>query len=288
MIGHGRGTGGITFLNALFTGTGSAAGIDLDATATVELSPASGPPVVNAEPGSDTELVRATVVASLQRWAPAEAYSVRVRIDSRIPVAKGLKSSSGVGVAVARATSDALRRPVASEVAARLVADVGQRIGLSATGAFDDCLAAAEPGVHVTDNRRRQSVRSDPVDAQWSVVLAIPPGVHRPSAEYREAFQRDPASAAAAEDAARRGDFRAAMRRNSDLVERAMGYDYGPVRRRLDDAGAIASGVSGMGPALAVVVPPSAEAEARTILATLTDEVRTARFATAATPRGGP
>ena len=51
------------------------------------------------------------------------------------------------------------------------------------------------------------------------------------------------------------GDWVKAMRLNTELVERAMGYSYRDLRDRLKDRGAIASGVSGVGPTLAAIAP---------------------------------
>lgn len=289
MIGSGSGASAITFLNALFTGTGAAAGVDLQARATLRLAEASQPVVQVSPEGSDTSLARATLSACLRAWRPTEMFDARLTVQSQIPVAKGLKSSSGVGVAIARAAAEAVGRRVSSEEVATLAANVAQEIGLSATGAFDDCLAAAEPGVHVTDNAARRRLRTDPVSDSWSVVLAIPGGEHRRSTEYRSAFQAAAARAGAAESAVRAGEFWEAMRRNSELVEELMGYDYAELRGRLASAGALAVGVSGMGPALAAVVPREAARAARDALDTLLGTVITAPFTatTTSTERGG-
>jgi shikimate kinase len=47
------------------------------------------------------------------------------------------------------------------------------------------------------------------------------------------------------------------MRRNTELVESVVGYPYAELRDRLRRAGALASGVSGMGPALASIAEAS-------------------------------
>lgn len=254
MRGVGHASSAITFLNALATGIGSAAGIGLPTTATVELEPVHGPLELAPDRSCDSALVRGVLRASLARWGPGRAFRVRAAVDSEIPIARGLKSSSSVSGAVARAVADALGVYVPSTEVARLSADVSQEIGLSATGAFDDALAALEPGVHVTDNGRRLWLRTDAVDPTWQVVLWIPNEPHLPSPTYREAFQRLRAEAGPAEAAARRGDPLAAMSANSEIVERAVGYSYATMRRQLAEAGALASSVSGMGPALAAVV----------------------------------
>lgn len=254
MKGVGHASGAITFLNALATGIGSAAGIGLPTTATVALEAARGRNELLPDHTCDSALVRATLDAALAAWGPGRSFRVRASVDSEIPLSRGLKSSSAVSGAVARAVADALGVYVPSTEIARLSADVSQRIGLSATGAFDDALAALEPGVHVTDNAKRLRLRTDAVDPTWQVLLWIPTEPHLPSPTYREQFRMLRAEAASAERAARQGDPLVAMAANTLIVERAVGYDYAAMRRALAEAGALSSGVSGMGPTLAVIV----------------------------------
>jgi len=59
-----------------------------------------------------------------------------------------------------------------------------------------------------------------------------------------------------AADLARSGEYLAALRANTELVEQVIGYEYGPVRAELARRGALGSGVSGIGPTLAAIVPP--------------------------------
>jgi len=256
MKGTGRANGAITFVNALATGTGSAAGISLAVEAALELEPTSGPTTLAVAAESDSTLVRSTFQAAMHQWSPARTWTARLRIRSEVPPARGLKSSSAVSGAVARAVAAALHILVTNEEVGRLSADVSQSIGLSATGAFDDALATLEPGVHVTDNAARRRLRTDSLDPSWQVVLWIPRHSHLPSPVYRDRFQADPDAGRAAERAALRGDPLAAMNANTGLVERIVGYDYANLRSDLARRGALGSGVSGFGPALAIVTPP--------------------------------
>ena len=47
------------------------------------------------------------------------------------------------------------------------------------------------------------------------------------------------------------------MELNTELVERVMGYRYRRLRDRMHERGAVASGVSGVGPTLAAIAPRS-------------------------------
>jgi shikimate kinase len=252
MKGRGRGAAAVSFLNALFNGDGSAAGIELFARAEVELTPGS------REEASDRlapSLAEATAAAALEAWSE-EPWTVRLEIRSEIPPSAGLKSSSAVATAVEHAVLDALGRSVDPVEVARLGARVARARGFSATGAFDDALASVLPGIHVTDNLDTRRLHESSAPTGVEVVLWVPRHAHGPSPLYRAQFRALAGSADRARLAALRGDWPEAMSRNSELVERAMGYDYESVRTAATKAGALATGVSGMGPAIALVAEP--------------------------------
>jgi shikimate kinase len=258
--GVGVATGAITLINALSTGIGCAVAITLPVRAEIDLRPNGGTGAhrIQLDRGSESELVRETISTGLSRFAPGQSFSGELRIDSRVPAGKGLKSSSAVGGAVLRSIAGALRRPRPADELARLAADVAQEIGLSATGAYDDCLAALRGGLAFTDNANRTSLRTAPFDYDLRVVLWFPSGSHPPSAALHDRFRTEVAAGRVVVEAARAGRWAEAMALNTELVERVMGYDYRAIRTELSRLGAVMCGVSGMGPALAALVPPSA------------------------------
>jgi shikimate kinase len=257
MRGVGSATGAITFANALFTGIGAAAAIDLRATAVVELEPVdrSGTARFAADPDCDTPLARATVARACREFARSQSFHVHLSVNSSIPPAKGLKSSSAVSVAIARAVANALEVRAPSDAVARLSANVSQSIGLSATGAFDDAMAAADGGIVVTENSSRTVLRQAPAPAEWAVILWTGSGVHAPSPEWSDRFQSAAVQGEVAVEAARRGEWIAAMDANTRIVESLTGYHLTQWRDQLRRLGALTSGVSGLGPALATIVP---------------------------------
>jgi shikimate kinase len=285
MRGIGHATGAITFVNALGTGVGSAAGIALPVEATLELEPVRAEPSTAIGSEGDSPLVRAMLARALESWAPQRTWRSALQIRSEIPAARGLKSSSAVTGAVGRAVASALHLLVTNDEIARLSADVSQGIGLSATGAFDDALATLEPGIHVTENPTRRRVRTDTIDPSWQVILWIPRQPHLPSPVYREQFRRLAGDAALAEKAARAGDPLRAMALNTEVVEHAVGYDYAGLRESLRRHGALGSGVSGLGPSLAVVLPPERIAPVLRALPPGEGDVLVTRFATGLTER---
>lgn len=265
MKGSGAAGAAITFVTAMPTGTGSAAGLELAARATVEMEPASTYRAT-LDAKSDSPLARAILTRAVREWAPSPDLRLEARVVSPIPAGRGLKSSSAVSGALALAVAQALGRKVSALEVAQMTSAVAQSIGQSATGAFDDCLAGLWPGIHVTDNRLRRLLRTDPIHPDWQVLLWVPNSEHRPSPELVSAFLPEVAEGMEAVRLAEEGHSLEALALNTALVERVLGYPYALLRRRLVDAGARACGVSGLGPTLAVIVSGSKIDSARAVL----------------------
>lgn len=278
MRGVGTASGAITFVNALPTGIGSAAAITLPVEAEVDLEREHRGTALVVLPPNDTPLVRAALAAGVERFAAGRSLSARVRIRSAIPAACGLKSSSAVSGAVLAAVARAAGEPAGPTLLARMSADLSQKIGLSATGAFDDAYAALAGGAVITDNRNRKVLWAGEAPSGLTVLVWIPPFTHRPSAEWQVRYSARAPEARPAVEAALAGDLLRAMERNTELVESVQGYDYGELRRDLAERGAAASGVSGLGPALAVLLHPDRVDRVREALAPRGGEIRCADF----------
>ena len=257
MHGLGRASAAITIVNALPSGIGCAIGIDLEAVAEATILPSfgePGTPTVAPADGS-SPLVAEAVREALRQFTKDGSSSCEVAVRSAIPVARGLKSSSAVASAVVLAVAQAAGSAPAARQVARLSAEVSRRSGVSATGAYDDALAGLSTGFVVTDNGRDALVRHRPADPRWEVALLVPPGTHPASPGLKDAFRAYAKESRRALDAALADRWWDAMHRNSEIVERVMGYSYASLRTRLAATGAVGSGVSGLGPAYAAVAP---------------------------------
>lgn len=258
MRGTGRSSGAITIVNALFTGVGAAAAVSLPVEAEVALTerPRGDVGRLLIPPEAATALARESLREGLRRYAPDRSWDASLSLRSSIPPSRGLKSSSAVATAILAATARAVGHTPDPTDVARAAADVGERVGVSATGAFDDAFASIAGGAVVTDNPGRRVIRRLELDPGQRVLLWIPAAAHRPSPEWSEAFSRKAAEGRAAADLACRGETLRALERNTELVERVMGYSgYRAMREELRRQGATGSGVSGMGPTLAVLAP---------------------------------
>jgi len=143
MRGVGRSSAAISIVNALPTGIGCAHGVRLYAAATVELQ-AKATMQIEVEPdASRTPIVVRSLEATLRRLRPEAGFFARLHLDSEIPVAKGLKSSSAVATATIRAVADALETDLGSIEIARMAAEVGRDRNLNGS---HESLPGADPG----------------------------------------------------------------------------------------------------------------------------------------------
>ena len=289
MRGVGASTGAITIVNALFTGVGCAAAVDLPVRAQVEIveSARGKPGSLHIPPESDTPLARASARDALHRFGSGREFDTILSIDSSIPAAKGLKSSSAVGVAVGRAVASALGAPTSADIEASASARVSRAMGLSATGAYDDASAAAGGGIDLTDNGTETVLARGEADPDWVAVVWIPDGTHSPSPDWHARFRELSEEASIAVDAARDGRWLAALERNSALVERGLGVDRTAERHRLFELGALASGVSGLGPAFVSVAPRDRVPALILSHPGAGGDLRVVEFVSAGAPRGG-
>jgi shikimate kinase len=273
----------VTLVNALPTGSGCAIGIERRVEARTETAAAPATTVRVEPAASGTRLASVAAELAVARYG-AGPVTVSLEIQSGIPVGRGLKSSSAAASAIIRSVARALGADPADAEVAAASAGAGRASGVSATGAYDDALAGLVSGFVLTDNEADRALSVATVDSEWVAVVAIPPGVHPPSPTLREAFQREAAPGATAVHAARQGRWADAIRENTRVVERVMGYDYGDVRRRAQDAGALAVGVTGLGPAYWALTP---RARARSVQGALPSELEDAFVVEFTRPQGG-
>lgn len=249
--------GAISFLNAIPQGIGCAAAVSLPVVADLEyeaLGPNSKPSLEMAE-GESNPLLQWTLDKAYESVLVRPAYKFRLGLRSSVPPGKGLKSSSAVSVALSRGVRRALGHPSTPTELAVISAKASLAAGVSLTGAFDDALACAMGGVVVADVRAYWQMLSTEVPQGMQALLWVPDEA-RPDLASKGAELRAPdMNAKEAVRLALRGDFLKAMKFNSLVVERALGYDYGKLRDAAMEKGAVAAGVSGNGPAVAVVVP---------------------------------
>ncbi|MCI4340963.1 MAG: shikimate kinase [Thermoplasmata archaeon] len=257
MRGIGTASGAISVVNALLSGMGCAAAVDLSARASVELEPSNSESSVRLAAECDTPLLRATLRSGLHRLGGAARFRGWARVESEVPWACGLKSSSAASAALLRALQSALDPSAVApdeQLATELVS-IHRRVGLTATGGFDDAMVALAGGVVGADNRSNRVTHRGEMAPDWAAVLWTPPVRHPAAPSLLLRFLGLASDGRRAAALASEGKYAEAMEINTRAVEGALGLDYTDLRHQVAGIGAVAAGISGLGPTLAVVAP---------------------------------
>ncbi|WP_297886167.1 shikimate kinase [uncultured Halorubrum sp.] len=263
MEGRAAALGAGTVLNALATGTGAAFGIDVETRATVELDPAADgvDGEIAEDAAADAGLIERCVALATGRWGDGEGG--RVRTDSDVPLAAGLKSSSAAANATVLATCDALGLGVGDDPddpavdvtrleACRLGVRAAREAGVTVTGAFDDATASMLGGVTVTDNGADELRTRETVD--WDVLVWTPPErAYSADADVARCEAVAPMADLVA-DLALDGRYGEAMTVNGLAFSAALGFDADPAVEAMPHATAVS--LSGTGPSVVAVAAP--------------------------------
>jgi shikimate kinase len=247
-----------TVLNALACGKGSAFAIDAETTATVELDGSGSLSAeVADEPDADTALIERCVELAVAEYADEEADADgavsggRVRTESEVPMAAGLKSSSAAANATILATLSALgvADEVPREEACRLGVQAARDAGVTVTGAFDDASASMLGGVTVTDNRTDELLAREAVE--WDVLVWTPPEqAFSADADVARCERIAPVAETVA-DLALDGRYGEAMTVDGFAFCAALGFSAEPMLEALPHARGVS--LSGTGPSFVAV-----------------------------------
>jgi len=269
MKGVASAPGAGTVLNALSTHRGSAFGIDVDTTATVELDRTD---TVTGEiagaPDGDTRLIERCVGLVVERFGNGEGGTVRT--ESEVPMAAGLKSSSAAANAAILATLDALDVSVvdptgsgelageaansaADEITAldacRLGVEAAREVGVTITGAFDDAAASMVGGVVVTDNDTDELLARS--TREWDVLVWTPPERAYSADADVDRCGNITELAELVEELALDGRFGKAMTVNGLAYSAALGFSTEPAVEAMPHA--VGVSLSGTGPSVVAV-----------------------------------
>lgn len=256
-IGTASSRGAITILNAIPTGIGAAMGITLQTDARVEIS--HGKPSISVEleeKDEDDRLAKECVKAVLD-FLGKDLQKVKVRTRSSIPISRGLKSSSAAANAICLATFRALDAKAEDIDVVKLGVEAARRAGVTVTGAFDDASACYFGGIYVTDNSKMEILKTAPISRNGlRIIIHVPERKIRKKGIARESFAKWLPEFRKAERLTLDGEFFEAMTLNGKLIAKALGLED-EISKSALRAGAIAAGISGTGPATAIIVENS-------------------------------
>jgi shikimate kinase len=248
--------GAATIVNAIATGKGAAVGVDLWTKASVALIDEPGTVEVKilSDSSENPVLAQKTVEHVLKHFGLENEFGAKVETQSNIPVARGLKSSSAAANAVALATTAATEHRLDDVDVVKLGVDGAVDAKVTVTGAFDDACASYFGGIVITDNMERKVIKRFEL-AEAPVVLFYVPSekTYTISSDVKQMKTMAPVVKIAYREALN-GNYWAALTMNGLIYSSALGYDSSPVVDALK-AGALASGLSGTGPAVTAIVP---------------------------------
>jgi shikimate kinase len=250
-VGRGRAHAAVGILNATATGIGCALAVSGGIEA--EWAWTDEPGLRFSGPG-DGRLAQA-VLAQTQRDLRLEG-GARVQTVSTFPPSRGLKTSSGAAAAMVLAAHDAAGAPLSAKEAIPLAVSACEAAGVTLTGAYDDQVAVARGGCHVTDNHARQILHDVPV-APWHVAVWVPQAsIAKSSVARIQAAGLGPQLDGPTQ-AARRGDIPLALTQSGAAFAKLYASHGLPVSKAPAAValahGALGAGLSGTGPAVAAL-----------------------------------
>ncbi len=248
--------GAATIINAIATGKGAAIGVNLWTKATVTLTeePGNIEAKILSDSSENPVLAIKTVETVLKHFKLERKFGAKIETQSNIPIARGLKSSSAAANAIALAITAALERSVEDVTLVKLGVNAAMDAKVTITGAFDDACASYFGGVVITDNKKRRIVKRFEL-AESPVVLFYVPAAktYTASSDVKRMKNVAPVVKIAYKEALK-GNYWAALTLNGLIYSSALGYDSSSAVDALT-AGALASGLSGTGPAVTAIVP---------------------------------
>ena len=247
--------GAATIVNAIATGKGAAVGVDLWTRARVQLTDKPGVTESNimSDPTEDPVLIEKTVGKVFEHFNLEGKLGAKVKIWSNIPIARGLKSSSVAGNAIALATVAALDRSLDDLTILNLSVDAAIEAKVTITGAFDDACASYFGGVVVTDNLKRIIVKRFEIAEDLAVLFYVPEKKVYTSGSDVQRMKRAASLVRIAYKEAVKGNYWSALTLNGLTYSSALGYNPSIAVDALM-AGALAAGLSGTGPAVTAIV----------------------------------
>jgi shikimate kinase len=258
MIGKGMAHGAATIVNAIATGRGAAFGVDLKTWAEVELDESGDIEVViEGFSDEDTRLAQLCVIRVLERFAEGGKTGGVVRTRSEIPVSRGLKSSSAAANAIILATLNALQVKLDPLDAVRIGTRCAIEAGVSITGAFDDACASMFGGIVITDNAKERIEKQAKLPNDIKVVIHVPSFQIRKKTLPMERIKTLRPLVDMAYGKALDGLYWEAMLLNGLCYSAALELKHDATFKALQH-GALAAGLSGTGPATAIVVEKKA------------------------------
>ena len=280
----------VTVVSAFSSGKGVTFGIDIPCKVSAELRTrkANCPEISVKGQNIDSQGLVTTSVQRTMKYLRATLpsdKSILLTINSKIPTAVGLKSSSAVSVAVTKAIFELFTqgnlKPSKNLEILRISCEASIQSGASLTGAFDDAAACLLGGLVFSDNLKFKLLRHVSLNPKiGSIVKILVPNDRNKltSSLSLETYRKFREQSLEAIEFAQRGVIVQAMLLNSIIHAVIHHYSMQPIVSSIME-GASASGITGKGPAIAAIC--SSDKISRRVERRWTDENKDWRIITA-------
>jgi len=271
--------GAATIINAIATGKGAAIGVDLWTKVRVQITDEPGiiQGKIMSDPSEKPVLIEKTVGRVLKHFNLEGKFGAKVETWSNIPIARGLKSSSAAGNAIALATVAASNKNLDDLTVVNLGVDGAIEAKVTITGAFDDACASYFGGVVVTDNLKRRIVKRFELAEDLAVLFYVPAEKSYTVSSDVGRMKEVASLVKIAYKEALKGNYWTALTLNGLIYSSALGYNPSIAMDALM-AGALAAGLSGTGPAVTAIVSEEKKDLVRTALQAYEGDILEARI----------
>lgn len=248
MTCKGKSHGAISVLNAIPCGIGSTIAVDLHTEVRFETSERKEIIAVD-RPNTSTSMAEICVKRTLEQIG-VEEKGYRLEIETDIPPSMGLKSSSSVCNAIISAVLSAYGEKMDDLELLRLGVRCAKESKVTITGAFDDACGCFFDGLVVTENNFNEILLRKSIPS-FDVILCIPERMITkdkvPVERYRQYTSRYGEMADRIEN-----DYLSVLTENGRCVSEIVGSDCSIAENALMN-GAAAAGMTGTGPAVAIL-----------------------------------
>ncbi len=241
--------GAVSLVSAIANKKGATLGISLTVEAIVETIPGKGITIQSKNKTLSSRLINKTVEKILTK-KELEQNKITIILESEIPTGYGLKSSSAISSAVALACAKIFNPGLTDQQI--LLAGVNASIEskVSITGAYDDACSCYFGGFNVTDNAKRQIIRSEKIPTNLMAVIFIPKNRKRGNVKNLKILSSVFDNAW---KLAKNTNYWEAMIINGLATSAILNSDPKIITNLLEK-GAISASISGNGPAIAAIV----------------------------------
>jgi shikimate kinase len=251
MIGNGTSFGAITVINAMACGIGCTIGTDLCTRATFDPNGDSKKVLIVIDPSEDNLMAKLCVEQTYKHLGLEEPEGWSLTVDSNIPISRGLKSSSSACNAIIEAVMNSTGREIDQMALIKLGVECAKKAGVTITGSFDDACGCQLGGIVMTDNRNNTLLFNDDIN-EMDVIINVPNIKIRKKSLPIDKIRETAPEVKKAVDLAKTDPLKA-LTLNGRIFASATNTDNSVAEMALKK-GALAAGLTGSGPAVAILV----------------------------------